>query len=48
MEFMADDRVIVNPLRVPRTVTREIEASFVLCFSGISRRSDREKSSLVR
>ena len=40
IEFLAHDRVIVNPLRVARAHTNELEASLVLCFSGISRRSD--------
>lgn len=39
IEFHADDRVIVNPLRVPRAVMNELEASMVICFSGVSRRS---------
>jgi D-glycero-alpha-D-manno-heptose-7-phosphate kinase len=40
IEFMADDRVIVNPLRVPRWVLNELESSLVVCFSGVSRRSE--------
>jgi D-glycero-alpha-D-manno-heptose-7-phosphate kinase len=40
IEFMANDRVIVNPLRVPRGVVNELQSSLVTCFSGISRRSD--------
>ena len=39
IEFMANDRVIVNPLRVNRFAMNELEASLVTCFSGISRRS---------
>lgn len=39
IEFLADDRVIVNPLRVGRTVLNELEASLVVCFSGASRES---------
>jgi D-glycero-alpha-D-manno-heptose-7-phosphate kinase len=40
IEFMAGDRVIVNPLRVNRYALNELEASLVTCFSGVSRRSD--------
>ncbi len=40
IEFLAHDRVIVNPLRVPRGTLNELEASLVTCFSGISRRSE--------
>ncbi len=39
IEFLAGDRVIVNPLRVARGVMNELEASLVICFAGTSRRS---------
>jgi len=39
IEFMANDRVIVNPLRVPRGTLNELETSLITCFSGVSRRS---------
>jgi D-glycero-alpha-D-manno-heptose-7-phosphate kinase len=39
IEFMSGDRVIVNPLRVSRSALCELEASLLICFSGISRRS---------
>lgn len=39
MEFHAENRVIVNPLRVHRRVWNELESSMVLCFTGISRAS---------
>ncbi len=41
VEFLANDRVIVNPLRVPRGFTNELETSLVTCFSGVSRDSSR-------
>lgn len=39
IEFLAGDRVIVNPLRIPNTILNEIETSIVVCFSGQSRES---------
>lgn len=39
IEFLADDRVIVNPLRVGQNVLDELETSLVICFSGQSRES---------
>jgi D-glycero-alpha-D-manno-heptose-7-phosphate kinase len=39
IEFHANDRVIVNPLRVSRSIINELETSMVICFSGVSRRS---------
>jgi len=41
IEFLANDRVIVNPLRVPASVLNELELSLVICFSGVSRSSER-------
>jgi D-glycero-alpha-D-manno-heptose-7-phosphate kinase len=40
VEFLAGDRVIVNPLRVSPAVLNELETSLVACFSGVSRRSE--------
>jgi D-glycero-alpha-D-manno-heptose-7-phosphate kinase len=40
IEFLAGDRVIVNPLRVTRGVMNELETSLVTCFTGVSRQSD--------
>ncbi|WP_292229857.1 dehydrogenase [Brevundimonas sp.] len=39
MEFHDQDRVIVNPLRLPTGVIRELEASLVLYYTGQSRSS---------
>jgi len=40
MEFLPNDKVIVNPLRVERAYLNELEASLVTCFTGRSRESD--------
>ncbi|MGH7045116.1 MAG: hypothetical protein ACREE2_01840 [Stellaceae bacterium] len=37
IEFLAGDRVIVNPLRVCDAARNEFESSLVICFSGRSR-----------
>lgn len=39
MEFLKDDLVIVNPLKVKRWIIDELEASMVLFFTGASRSS---------
>jgi D-glycero-alpha-D-manno-heptose-7-phosphate kinase len=39
IEFLADHRVIVNPLRVPPSQLNELETSTVICFTGVSRQS---------
>jgi len=39
IEFLANDRVIVNPLRTSADIVRELESSIVICFSGASRQS---------
>jgi D-glycero-alpha-D-manno-heptose-7-phosphate kinase len=40
MEFLASERVIVNPLRVSNVARNEFETSLVVCFSGQSRDAD--------
>ncbi len=40
IEFMAGDRVIVNPLRFKAGVLNELETSMVICFTGVSRKSE--------
>lgn len=51
IEFFSDDRVIVNPLRVPAWIWNELESSMVVAFSGQSRSSadiiDQQRSAML-
>lgn len=52
IEFLREDRVIVNPMRVTDAIRYELESSLVVCFSGRSRQSadiiSRQTAGLVK
>lgn len=39
IEFLAEDRVVVNPLRIPSDVQNELHGSMLLCYTGMTRKS---------
>ena len=41
MEFYENEKTIVNPLRLHKRVITELEASLILCYTGISRDSSK-------
>ena len=41
MEFYGDDKTIINPLRLHQRIISELEASLILCNTGISRDSSK-------
>ncbi|MGH2725130.1 MAG: GHMP kinase [Actinomycetota bacterium] len=39
IEFWGQDRVVVNPLRIPPDVANELHGSLLLCYTGMTRKS---------
>jgi D-glycero-alpha-D-manno-heptose-7-phosphate kinase len=37
IEFLGEDRVVVNPLRIPHDVESELHGSLLLCYTGMTR-----------
>jgi D-glycero-alpha-D-manno-heptose-7-phosphate kinase len=37
IEFLGEDRVVVNPLRVPSDIESELHGSLLLCYTGMTR-----------
>ncbi len=39
IEFLSEDRVIVNPLRIHNNILNELHGSLLLCYTGVTRES---------
>ncbi len=48
MEFNADDRVIVNPLRIRASTLNELQSSLILYYTGVSRDSSKIIAEQIR
>jgi D-glycero-alpha-D-manno-heptose-7-phosphate kinase len=39
IEFLGEDRVVVNPLRIPQDLLNELHGRLLLCYTGLTRKS---------